>query len=78
VHRLYDKAKEAYRKVIGLDPRHSTALGFLGLVHHLMGDYDNAIVKYHEVCEQNFLFGGISRVLMNGRIEFSRRFLLIH
>ncbi|THV04469.1 TPR-like protein [Dendrothele bispora CBS 962.96] len=46
--RLYDKAKESYKKVTNLDPRHSVALGFLGLVYHLTADYDNAIVKYHE------------------------------
>ncbi|KAF5382153.1 hypothetical protein D9615_004247 [Tricholomella constricta] len=42
------EAKEAYQKVLELDSRHSMALGFLGLVHHLMGDLDKAIVKYHE------------------------------
>ncbi|GLB40557.1 putative anaphase-promoting complex, cyclosome, subunit 3 [Lyophyllum shimeji] len=42
------EAKEAYQKVLELDSRHSMALGFLGLVHHLMGEIDKAIVKYHE------------------------------
>lgn len=28
------------------------ALGFLGLVHHLLGDVDSAIIKYHEVRTQ--------------------------
>ncbi|KAH7875088.1 TPR-like protein [Lentinula edodes] len=44
----YEQAKEAYQKVLILDPRHSLALGFLGLVHHLTNDLDHAIVKYHE------------------------------
>ncbi|KAF8072071.1 hypothetical protein FPV67DRAFT_1483779 [Lyophyllum atratum] len=42
------EAKEAYQKVLELDSRHSMALGFLGLVHHLLGEVDKAIVKYHE------------------------------
>ncbi|KAG5646121.1 hypothetical protein DXG03_004360 [Asterophora parasitica] len=42
------EAKEAYQKVLELDSRHSMALGFLGLVHHLMGELDKAIIKYHE------------------------------
>ncbi|RDB26326.1 Anaphase-promoting complex subunit cut9 [Hypsizygus marmoreus] len=42
------EAKETYQKVLELDSRHSMALGFLGLVHHLMGEIDKAIVKYHE------------------------------
>ncbi|KAE9408566.1 TPR-like protein [Gymnopus androsaceus JB14] len=44
----YDQAKEAYQKVLLLDPRHALALGFLGLVYHLTDDLDNAIAKYHE------------------------------
>ncbi|KAH0585019.1 hypothetical protein H2248_008288 [Termitomyces sp. 'cryptogamus'] len=42
------EAKETYQKVLELDSRHSMALGFLGLVYHLMGELDKAIVKYHE------------------------------
>ncbi|KAJ3842108.1 hypothetical protein F5878DRAFT_715821 [Lentinula raphanica] len=44
----YEQAKDAYQKVLLLDPRHSLALGFLGLVYHLMNDLDSAIIKYHE------------------------------
>ncbi|KAJ3510333.1 hypothetical protein NLJ89_g4730 [Agrocybe chaxingu] len=44
----YEEARVAYVKVLELDPRHSVALGFLGIVHHLMGNLDKAIVKYHE------------------------------
>ncbi|KAG7088620.1 hypothetical protein E1B28_012593 [Marasmius oreades] len=44
----YAEARDTYRKVLALDPRQSLALGFLGLVHHLTGDLENAIVKYHE------------------------------
>ncbi|KAF8240713.1 TPR-like protein [Tricholoma matsutake] len=43
-----DDAKVTYQKVLELDSRHSMALGFLGLVYHLMGDVDKAIIKYHE------------------------------
>ncbi|KAF9466498.1 TPR-like protein [Collybia nuda] len=47
LNRLED-AKTTYQKVLELDSRHSMALGFLGLVHHLLGDVDSAIIKYHE------------------------------
>ncbi|KAF8150604.1 cell division control protein 16 [Crassisporium funariophilum] len=43
-----EEARVTYQKVLELDSRHSIALGFLGLVHHLMGNLDKAIVKYHE------------------------------
>ncbi|EKM78129.1 hypothetical protein AGABI1DRAFT_61147 [Agaricus bisporus var. burnettii JB137-S8] len=43
-----DDALNTYKKVLELDPRHAVALGFLGMVHHLKGDLDQAIVKYHE------------------------------
>ncbi|KAG5651827.1 hypothetical protein H0H81_007259 [Sphagnurus paluster] len=43
-----NEAKDSYQKVLELDSRHSMALGFLGLVYHLMGKFDKAIVKYHE------------------------------
>lgn len=44
-----DDALETYKKVLELNPRHAVALGFLGMVYHLKGDLDEAIVKYHEV-----------------------------
>lgn len=47
--RRYEDAKATYQKVLELDPRHSIALGFLGMIYHLMGDIDKAIIKYHEV-----------------------------
>lgn len=47
--RRLQEARDTYQKVLELDSRHSMALGFLGLVHHLMGDIDKAIIKYHEV-----------------------------
>ena len=42
-------AKKAYLEVVKMDPRHQTALAFLGVTYHLLGDIDGAIVKYHEV-----------------------------
>ena len=48
-YRRYPEAKATYQKVIQLDPRNAAALGFLGMVHHLMYELDAAIVKYHEV-----------------------------
>ena len=47
--RRLEEARVTYEKVLELDSRHSIALGFLGLVYHLMGNLDKAIVKYHEV-----------------------------
>ena len=47
--RKYPEAKAAYEKVLSLDPRHVTALGFLGIVYQMMDQLDAAIVKYHEV-----------------------------
>ncbi|KJA22947.1 hypothetical protein HYPSUDRAFT_77168 [Hypholoma sublateritium FD-334 SS-4] len=43
-----DEARDAYQRVLELEPRHAVALGFLGMVHHLMNNLDAAIVKYHE------------------------------
>jgi len=50
VQRRLDKALETYKQVLELEPRHSVALGFLGMVYHLRNDLDEAIIKYHEVC----------------------------
>lgn len=44
-----EEAKGAYSKVLEIDSRSSAALGFLGLVYHLMDRIHDAIVKYHEV-----------------------------
>ena len=54
-YRRLDDARVTYQTVLKLDSRHSMALGFLGLVYHLSGDIDNAIIKYHEVCPVNFI-----------------------
>jgi anaphase-promoting complex subunit 6 len=45
-----NEAQEAYVKVLEIDSRSAPALGFLGLVYHLMDRLEDAIVKYHEVC----------------------------
>ncbi|KAF8515403.1 TPR-like protein [Hysterangium stoloniferum] len=42
------EAKSHYLKVLEIDPRHAGALAFLGMVHHLMDQADQAIVRYHE------------------------------
>ncbi len=52
-----DDALETYKKVLELDPRHAVALGFLGMVYHLKGDLDQAIIRYHEV---RFIFFPLS------------------
>ena len=54
--RRLEEARVTYQKVLELDSRHSIALGFLGLVYHLMGNLDKAIVKYHEVKSSVFPF----------------------
>lgn len=50
LHRRYQEAHTAYQKVLDLEPRNAMALGFMGMVHQLMGNLDAAIIKYHEVC----------------------------
>ncbi|KAI0300772.1 hypothetical protein BC826DRAFT_990349 [Russula brevipes] len=47
------EAREAYIKVLEIDSRSAPALGFLGLVYHLMDKLDDAIVKYHEALSIN-------------------------
>jgi anaphase-promoting complex subunit 6 len=47
--RRLEDARNTYQQVLLLDPRNSVALALLGVVFHLMGDIDKAIVKYHEV-----------------------------
>ncbi|KIK68891.1 hypothetical protein GYMLUDRAFT_153334 [Collybiopsis luxurians FD-317 M1] len=59
----YEQAKEAYEKVLLLDPRHALALGFLGLVYHLMSDLDNAIIKYHEALSIDPINGYVLELL---------------
>lgn len=44
-----DEASSAYVKVLEIDSRSAPALGFLGLVYHLMDRLGDAIVRYHEV-----------------------------
>ncbi len=44
-----DEASSAYIKVLEIDSRSAPALGFLGLVYHLMDRLGDAIVRYHEV-----------------------------
>jgi len=46
-------ARDAYVKVLEIDSRSAPALGFLGLVYHLMDQLDDAIVKYHEALSIN-------------------------
>lgn len=55
MHRHFPEAKTAYERVLQLDPRNAAALGFLGMVYHLMYDLDSAIIKYHEVRASPFL-----------------------
>jgi anaphase-promoting complex subunit 6 len=36
-------------RVLQVSPHNDEALAFLGIVSHLQGDVDGAILKYHEV-----------------------------
>ncbi|KAI0767907.1 TPR-like protein [Irpex lacteus] len=45
----YPEAKTAYQRVLQLTPLNAIALGFLGMVHHLMDELDDAILRYHQV-----------------------------
>ncbi|KAL5503810.1 CUT9 [Sanghuangporus vaninii] len=44
----YQEACESYRKVLDMDPRHTTALAFMGKTYMLMGRLEDAIQKFHE------------------------------
>ncbi|EAU85567.2 cell division control protein 16 [Coprinopsis cinerea okayama7 len=46
--RRYKEALDVYKKVLEYDPRNATALGLLGMVHHLLNELDQAILRYHE------------------------------
>lgn len=48
-----DEASSAYIKVLEIDSRSAPALGFLGLVYHLMDRLGDAIVRYHEALSIN-------------------------
>ncbi|KAI0787967.1 TPR-like protein [Fomes fomentarius] len=43
-----EQAKAAYQKVLEIDYRNVSALSFMGVTHHLLGNVETAIVKYHE------------------------------
>ncbi|KAI0034227.1 TPR-like protein [Vararia minispora EC-137] len=47
------EAERTYIRVLEIDNRSAPALGFLGLVYHLMGRIDDAIVRYHEALAVN-------------------------
>ena len=49
IFRRLEEARAAYQEVVKMDPRNQTAVAFLGVTCHLLGDIDGAIVKYHEV-----------------------------
>ncbi|KAF7794820.1 hypothetical protein EIP86_005962 [Pleurotus ostreatoroseus] len=59
----YPEAKASYEKVLQLEPRHVTALGFLGIVYQMMDQLDAAIVKYHECLSIDPINGQILELL---------------
>lgn len=46
----YGQAKEAYQKVVTIDPRSAQGFACLGMIHHALDELDEAITRYHEVC----------------------------
>jgi anaphase-promoting complex subunit 6 len=46
-------AEKTYIRVLEIDSRSGPALGFLGLVYHLMGRLDDAIQRYHDALALN-------------------------
>ncbi|KAI0087322.1 TPR-like protein [Irpex rosettiformis] len=59
----YPEAKKAYGYVLEFEPQNAIALGFLGMVHHLMNELDDAIVRYHETLSINPINGHIIELL---------------
>ncbi|KAI0046567.1 TPR-like protein [Auriscalpium vulgare] len=58
-----EEAKAAYVKVLEIDSRSAAALGFLGLVYHLMDRVHDAVTKYHEALSINPLNGHVLDLL---------------
>ncbi|KZV72988.1 TPR-like protein [Peniophora sp. CONT] len=48
-----DAAEKTYLRVLEIDSHSRHALGYLGLVHHLQGRIEDAIVRYHEALSTN-------------------------
>jgi Tfp pilus assembly protein PilF len=44
-----EKAKEAFNKVINIDPRDAQGYACMGMIHHYLGEMNDAITRYHEV-----------------------------
>ncbi|KAG8885545.1 anaphase promoting complex subunit cdc16 [Tulasnella sp. 332] len=43
-----DDALKAYKKVVELNPRHAQGFACIGLVHHMLEEYEEAIRFYHD------------------------------
>ena len=48
-----DAAEKTYLRVLEIDSTCRHAFGYLGLVHHLQGRIEDAIVRYHEALALN-------------------------
>lgn len=46
--RQLTEAKEAFMKVISIDPRSAQGFACLGMIHHSLNELDDAITRYHE------------------------------
>ncbi|KAF9507486.1 hypothetical protein BS47DRAFT_1321216 [Hydnum rufescens UP504] len=44
----YGQAKEAYQRVVTIDPRNAQGFACLGMIHHALDELDEAITRYHE------------------------------
>ncbi|TFY83527.1 hypothetical protein EWM64_g474 [Hericium alpestre] len=58
-----EEARDAYVRVLEIDNRSAPALGFLGLVYHLMDRLHDAIMKYHEALSINPINGHVLDLL---------------
>ncbi|KAI8982735.1 TPR-like protein [Trametes punicea] len=58
-----DQAKAAYQRVLEMDYRNVAALSFMGVTHHLLGNVEAAIVKYHEALSVDPINGYVLELL---------------
>ncbi|KAF7973502.1 hypothetical protein HWV62_15008 [Athelia sp. TMB] len=59
----YEDAQVQYERVLEIEPQHSQALAFLGMVYHLLDATDKAIVKYHEALSVDPINGHVIELL---------------
>nr|VWO99768.1 ANK_REP_REGION domain-containing protein [Ganoderma boninense] len=58
-----DEAKAAYQRVLDIDYRNVTAISFMGVTQHLLGNVEAAIVRYHEALSIDPINGYVLELL---------------